>query len=101
LLREPVLKLTAALNGTIGLSGGSETCFSKFEITQNGTSACTPEQGPVEVTYDIFIAYPWIEKGNYTVHVRMTAISGARMTGFEGTVWVDGEADDGEGEGWM
>lgn len=98
---KPLLKVTAALNGTIGPSAESELCDSKLEITQNGTSVCPPKKGPVEMSYDIIIPYPWMKKGNYAVHAQMYATNGARMTDFEGTVWVNGEAGDGDGEGWV
>jgi len=96
----PVLKLTAALNGTIGPSYESEICFSKLQIKQNGTSVCPPKKGQAEMTYDVIIAYPYMKKGDYTVRVQMDATDGARMTDFEGTVWIGGEADDGDG-GWV
>lgn len=52
------------------------------------------------MTYDVIIAYPYMKKGDYTVRVQMDATDGARMTDFEGTVWIGGEADDGDG-GWV
>jgi len=97
---KPLLGLTAALNGTIGPGYTSDLCSSKLDITQNGTMSCPPRKGPVEMTYDIIIAYWWLKKGNYTVRVRMNATDGTRMTDFEGTVWVNGEVDDGDGGGW-
>jgi len=99
----PALKMTASLNGTISPVSEGELCSqrSKLEITQNGTSVCPPKKGPVEMSYDVIIAYPYYKKGNYTVRVQMNATDGTRMTDFEGTVWVNGEAVDGDGGGWV
>ena len=51
------------------------------------------------MSYDVIIAYPWMKKGNYTVRAQMFATDSSRMTDFEGTVWVEGGADD--GDGWI
>lgn len=97
---DPRLRITASLNGTVGPSVEIKLCTnSKLEITQNGsTTSCPPEKGPVEMSYRVIIPYTWLKKGNYTVRAEMYATSGARITDFEGTVWVDGK--DGDGDGW-
>lgn len=51
------------------------------------------------MSYDVIIAYPFMKKGNYTVHVQMFATNGTRITDFEGSVWINGEAD-GDEDGW-
>lgn len=96
---KPLLKMTAALNGTIGPSYESDICSSKLKITQDGKTVCPPQKGPVEMSYDVIIAYPFMKKGNYTVHVQMFATNGTRITDFEGSVWINGEAD-GDEDGW-
>lgn len=50
------------------------------------------KSGPIEMSYSAVIPYWWLEKGDYTVHPEMYTAHGTRMTEFEGTVWVDGEA---------
>lgn len=40
-----------------------------------------------------------MKKGNYSVRAELYATDGSRMTDFEGTVFVIGEAGDGK-DGW-
>lgn len=90
------IKLIVALNGTVGPSVDSDLCAQrKIEITQNGSRVCSLKSGPIEMSYSVVIPYTWLAKGNYTVHAEMNTADGARMTDFEGTVWINGEADDG------
>lgn len=97
---KPRIKLTVSLNGTVGPRVESDFCSQpKIEITQNGKNVCPPKQGPIDMSYSAVIPYWWLKKGNYTVQVEMYATDGERMTRFEGTTWVNGEA--GEGEGWF
>ena len=88
------IKLTVALNGTVGPSAEGDLCSQdKLEITQNGTSVCCLKSGSVEMSYSVAIPYWWMEKGNYSVRTEMYTADGSRMTDFEGTVWINGEAD--------
>ena len=88
------IKLTVALNGTVWPSFESDLCSQgKLEITQNGTSVGLLKSGSVEMSYRVVIPYWVMEKGNYSVRTEMYTDGGARMTDFEGTVWVNGEAD--------
>lgn len=50
---------------------------------------------PVEMSYGVAVPYWWLNRGDYAVRAEMYAVDGARMTGLEGRVWVDGEADEG------
>lgn len=59
---------------------------------------CPPKEGQLEMTYDVVITYPYMKKENYRVRVQTDATDGARMTDFEGTVWIYGEADDDDGD---
>lgn len=96
---EPRIKLTASLNGTVGPSIESAFCSrdQNIEITQNGTSLCPPKQGPVEMTYSINIPFSWLKKGEYSVRTQIFTTDGTRMTDFEGSVWVNGEANGNDG----
>ena len=97
---KPRVKLTASLNSTVGPSVESEICSQpKIEIRQNGTLVCPPKKGKVQMAYSVTIPYWVLKKSNYTVHVEMYATDDSRMTDFEGTVFVDGEAGDGD-DGW-
>ena len=97
---KPSIKLTISLNGTVGPQVETDLCSQpKIDILQNGTSLCPPKKGSVDMSYSVVIPYWWLKKGDYTVHVEMYASDGARMTAFEGTVWVNGEG--GEGDGWF
>jgi hypothetical protein len=49
--------------------------------------------------YSVGIPYWVLKKGDYTVRAEMDATNGSRMTAFEGTVFVVGEAGDSHG-GW-
>lgn len=70
-----------------------------LEITPHGTSVSSLQRGAVEMASRVVVPYSWLEKGNYTVvHAEMCTAHGARMTDFEGPIWVDGEAGDGAGE---
>ncbi len=95
---EARIKLAVWLNGTVG-PGGEYDLFAqqRLKIVQNGTSVHSLSRGPVEMSYSVVIPYWWLKKGDYTVRAEMYAANGTRMTGFEGTVWVNGEAD---GVGW-
>jgi len=87
------IKLTVAMNGTVGPSTESDLCSQdKLEITQNGTTVCSLARGSVEMSYSVVIPYWWMKKGNYTVRTQMHTADGTRLTGFEGTVWINGEA---------
>ncbi len=44
------------------------------------------------MSYSVVIPYWWMKKGNYTVHAQMHTVDGTRLTGFEGTVSINGEA---------
>ena len=52
------------------------------------------------MSYRVLIPYWVLKKGDYTVHAGMYATCGLRLTEFEGTVFVNGEAGDGSG-GWF
>lgn len=94
------VKVIVSLNGTVGPGFEDDLCDEpKIEVTQNGTRVRSLSSGPVEMSYRVVIPYTWLKKGNYTVRTEMYANDGSRMTGFEGTVWVNGEADD-DGSGW-
>jgi hypothetical protein len=94
----PRLKVTVSLNGTVGPGFEADLCSNdKLDIRQNGASMCPPKRGAVEMSYSAVIPYWWLKKGNYTVHTEMYATNGARMTDFEGTVWVNGDADGDDG----
>ena len=75
----------------------------KFEIIQNGTHLPdneVPTKGDVIMRVKNVIPYWWMCKGWYTVRSEMYAskeVGGARLTGFEGAVWVEGESSDCEG----
>ena len=69
-----------------------------IKITPDSSKVPFLTRGPIEMSYSAVIPYWWMKKGNYTVHVEMNATDGARMTGFEGTVWVNGEV--GGDPGW-
>ena len=77
----------------------------KIGIVQRGTPLLdgqTPTDGEVTMIYKNLIPYTWLQKGWYTVRVEMYAGEGvgkARMTGFEGGVWIEGGKGDGCG-GW-
>lgn len=95
---KPSIKVTVSLNGTVGPGFESDVCGqSEFEITQNGTKVRSLTSGPVEISYNTVVCCCWLKKGNYTVHAQMYATNGSRMTGFEGTVWVNGEIDGDDG----
>lgn len=78
---------------------------SKIKITQRGVplpDGQTPTDGNVTMSYKNLIPYTWLKKGWYTVRVEMYAseeVGKARMTGFEGGVWIKGGKGDGCG-GW-
>lgn len=72
----------------------------QFTIIQGGRQLDVdevPKKGAVVMRYKAIILYWWMCKGWYTVRSEMYAseeVGGSRMTGFEGAVWVEGEASD-------
>ena len=72
----------------------------KFQIFQHDRGLDedeVPKKGGITMRYKSGIPTPWMCKGWYTIRCEMYAsheVGGARMTGFEGTIWVDGEASD-------
>ena len=95
---KPSIKVTVSLNGTVGRGFESDLCGqSEFEIAQNVTKVRSLTSGPVEISYNTVVCCRWMKKGNYTVHAQMYATNGSKMTGFEGTVWVNGEVDGDDG----
>ena len=63
-----------------------------------------PKKGNVILKYHTPVAYTGLKKGHYTVTAEMYAseeVGKARMTGFKGTVWIEGDGEgDGKG-GWV
>lgn len=106
---DPQLYLSVLVNGRAGpdtqltLSPGPD--HEKFEIVQHGRTLGedeVPKKGDVVMRYKNVIPYWWFCKGWYTVRTEMYAshdVGGARMTGFEGAVWVEGEASDSDCDG--
>ncbi len=76
-----------------------------MEIIQDGKSlpdGKVPTSGKVIMSYKKLIPYTWLKKGWYTVRVEMYAskeAGRARLTGFEGSIWIEGGEGDGCG-GW-
>ena len=104
---KPLLYTIAYLNGRLGpshvgiLGPGNQ----KMKIIQDGTPLAdgeVPTKGEVVMSYKNLIPYTWFKKGWYTVRVEMYAseeVGNARMTGFEGSIWIEGGFGDGCG-GW-
>lgn len=77
------------------------------DIVQNGTELSegqVPKKGKVVFKFHTPIPYFELKKGNYTLTAEMYASEEAgkgRMTGFKGTVWIEGDGEgDGKG-GWV
>jgi hypothetical protein len=77
------------------------------DIIQNGTTLSdgqVPKKGKVVFKYHTPVPYTQLKKGHYTVTAEMCAseeVGKGRMTGFKGTVWIEGDGEgDGKG-GWV
>ena len=98
--------MTAYLNGRLGPSVGNTLCADRhFKISQKGdplSDGEVPKRGDVTISYKNIIPYTWLKKGWYTVRVEMYAsqeVGKSRLTGFEGSIWIEGGEGDGCG-GW-
>lgn len=83
------------------LKAEEDFSHTKLEINQDGKPVCPLQRGPVEMTYKAGIAYAWSKSGNHTVQVQMFASNDTRMTDFEGTVWINGGIEGGDGWLWL
>ena len=104
---KPQLYVLVYLNGRPGPTMDQTLCAGgRIEISQKGvplSDGQIPTDGDVMIRYTALVPDAELKKGYYTVRVEMYAseeVGKARMTGFEGAVWIEGGKGDGCG-GWV